>query len=385
MSYTFYYDESNNIRSLYLTNGRFNTDSHENPSPCFVLAGIACKGDQATSNCQELIDSLQLPPTATELKFKQVANGGFLDNLKSAKVTQVLKWLLDSDYYLHYMNLNMEYWSLVDIIDDCCDHADKHGMLNYAQAGGKRQYVDYHKDALYYLMCKYKGDFLAALSKYRYPNVTSKNAAPFIKRLNEVAKKNRQVTARIGGKLSKEDLSRTISLSKLFDLCRNIESLDMVYTSEPYKLIDGLSMFYRHSISLFASSHHIFDNEYEIEKSFKKISTLDGVLASSEFKFVDSKQFPPVQVSDVISGLLKNYLTFIAKTSAADLAEAKKSLTHKQLECLTLLQKLIEKSDGEKSELLYYVMSQIEHHKHGVFLFDKDAKNEFVRVVGGNA
>ncbi|HBO2942907.1 TPA: hypothetical protein L4R51_006185 [Pseudomonas aeruginosa] len=136
MDYTFYYDESNNIRSLYLANGRFNTDSHQNPSPCFVLAGIAHKGDQAKSNCEELITSLCLPPTAKELKFKQVAKGGFLDNLKSAKVTQILKWLVDSDYYLHYMNLNMEYWSLVDIIDDCCDHTDRHGMLNYAPAGG---------------------------------------------------------------------------------------------------------------------------------------------------------------------------------------------------------------------------------------------------------
>lgn len=385
MSYTFYYDESNNIRSLYLTGGRFNTDSHDNPSPCFVLAGIAHKGDQAKSNCEELITSLRLPPTATELKFKQLAKGGFLDNLKSAKVAQILRWLVDSDYYLHYMNLNMEYWSLVDIVDDCCDHADRYGMLNYEPSGGRRAYVDYHKDALHYLMRKYKSDFLATLSKYRYPNITPKNAAPFIKRLNEIAKKNRQVSARLGGKVSKEDLSRTISLSKLFDMCRNIESLEMVHTTEPFKLIDGLSVFYRHSIGLFESSRHIFDNEYEIEKSFNEIASRDGLLSSSDFKFVDSKQYPAVQVSDVISGLLKNYFTFVAQTSIPDLVEAKKSLTEKQLQCLTLLQKLVEKSDDEQPEFLYCVMSQIEHHKHAVLLCDKDAKDEFVRVVGGGA
>ncbi|WP_339648569.1 DUF3800 domain-containing protein [Halopseudomonas pelagia] len=382
MSYTFYYDESNNIRSLYLTGGRFNTDSHDNPSPCFVLAGIAHKDEQVESNCEELIASLCLPSTAMELKFKQVAKGGFLDNLKSAKVTQIIKWLVDSDYYLHYMNLNMEYWSLVDIIDDCCNHTDRYGMLNYAPAGGRRAYVDYLKGALYYLMRKYKSDFLAALSKYRYPNVTPKNAAPFIKRLNKIIKKNRQVSARLGGKVSKEDLSRTISLSKLFDMCRNIESLDMVHTNEPYKLIDGLSVFYRHRIDLFASSPHIFDNEYQIEKCFKEIAPRDGLLGSSDFKFVDSKQYPAVQVSDVMSGLLKNYFTFLAQTNVADVADAKNSLTEKQLECLTLLQKLVEKSDDEQPELLHYVMSQIEHHKHAVFLFDKEAKDEFVRVVG---
>lgn len=385
MSYTFYYDESNNVRSLYLTGGRFNTDSHDNPSPCFVLAGIAYKGDQAKSSCEELIASLLLPPTATELKFKQVAKGGFLDNLKSAKVAQVLRWLVDSDYYLHYINLNMEYWSLVDIVDDCCSHADRYGMLNYTPVGRRRAYVDYHKDALYYIMRKYKSDFLAALYKYRYPNVTPKNAAQFIKRLNEIVKKNRQVSARVDGKVSKEDLSRTISLSKLFDMCRNIESLDMVHTTEPFKLIDGLMIFYRQRISLFASSHHIFDNEYEIEKSFKEIASRDCLLGSSDFKFVDSKQYPAVQVSDVISGLLKNYFTFIVQMNVSDLVEAKKSLTYKQLECLTLLQKLVEKSDVERPEFLDHLMSQIEHHKHAVFLFGKDDKDEFVQVVGGGA
>lgn len=336
MSYTFYYDESNNIRSLSLRGNRFNTDSHDNPSPCFVLAGIAHSGNQAQSNCEELIASLCLPPAATELKFKLVAKGGFLDNLKSAKVTQILRWLIDSDYYLHYMNLNMEYWSLVDIIDDCCNHADHYGMLNYASAGGRRFYMDYHKDAIYYIMRKYKSDFLRVLAKYRYPNVASKNAAQFIAQLNKIVNKNRQVSVRLGGKMSKEDFSRTNSLFKLLEMCRNIKSLDMVHTSEPFKLIDGLSVFYRHCIELFGSSRHIFDNEYEIEKNFNRIKSLDSLLSSSDFKFVNSNQYPAVQVSDVMSGLLKNYFTFVSQTNVRDLVEAKNSLTDKQLQCLTL-------------------------------------------------
>ncbi|MGE6919316.1 DUF3800 domain-containing protein [Achromobacter kerstersii] len=385
MRRTFYYDESNNIRSLYLTGGRFNTDSHDNPSPCFVLAGIAHNGAKAESNCEELIASLRLPPTATELKFKQVAKGGFLDNLKSAKITQILRWVIESDYYLHYMNLNMEYWSLVDIIDDCCNHADRYGMLDYAPAGGRRSFMDYHKDAIYYIMRKYKPDFLATLSKYRYPNVTSDNATLFITRLNKIVNKNRQVSARLGGKMTKEDFSRTNSLFKLFEMCKNIESLDMVYTAEPFKLIDGLSVFYRHCIERFASSRHIFDNEYEIEKSFRQIESQDDLLSSGDFEFVDSKQYPAVQISDVLSGLIKNYFTFIAQTSVFDLVEAKNSLTEKQLQCLTLLENLINKSDEEQPEFLYYVMSQIEHHKHAVFLFGKNPKEEFIQVAGGGA
>lgn len=37
----FFYDESNNIRTLKIRENGFNTDAHDNPSPCFLLAGIA--------------------------------------------------------------------------------------------------------------------------------------------------------------------------------------------------------------------------------------------------------------------------------------------------------------------------------------------------------
>lgn len=382
MNYTFYYDESNNIRTLYLTHGKFNTDSHENPSPCFVLAGIAHNSKQAADNCKELIASLHLPSTAKELKFKQVAKGGFLDNLKSAKINQILSWLIDSNYYLHYMNLNMEYWSLVDIIDDCCNHVDHHGMIDYTLANGRRSYIDYHKDAIYYIMNKYRSEFLGVLTKYRYPNVAPKNSAAFINKLNKIINKNRQPSARLNDKVSKVDLSRTNSLFKLFKMCKKIESLKMVYQNEPFKLIDGLSIFYHHCIELFSTSSHVFDNEFKIEENLKKSALLNNASNSNNFKFVESKEYPAIQVSDVLSGLLKNYFTFIAKTSVPELVEAKKNLTEQQQQCVKLLKRLIEKSDTEQSEFLYYIMSQIEHHKHAVFLFDKDAKNEFVQVVG---
>lgn len=85
----------------------------------------------------------------------------------------------------------------------------------------------------------------------------------------------------------------------------------------------------------------------------------------------------------MISGLLKNYFTFLAKKSVVEVVEAKNSLTDKQQECLALLRILIEKSDDERPEMLHCVMSQFEHLKHAVFMFDKDARVEFVLVVGG--
>lgn len=375
MSYTFFYDESNNIRKLFLKGRSFNTDSHSNPSPCFVLAGILHEGNAAESDINELIDALKLPPTAKELKFKQVAKGGFLDNLKSAKLVVLLEWLLKSDYYIHYDNINMEYWSLVDIIDDCCEHVDKYGGLDYSPAGGKRPYLDYHKDALYELMKMDKSNFLSLLSKYDYPKIEPKDAPAFNKGLNKLAKKYSRPEARARKIVDKRTSFSLLSLSKLFDMCRKIEEYFFVYDHKVGSLIDGFSIFYNQRVKLFDSSRHVLDNEFEIQKCFEQYEKLDKELEDLNYEFVDSNSFLEVQVSDVLCGLFKNYFTFINDLKISDLDEVKSTLTSSQRNCLHLIADLISKSDKKNKEFLFYVMSMGEHEKHKQFMFGEYNKS----------
>ena len=374
MSYTFFYDESNNIRKLFLKGKGFNTDSHSNPSPCFVLAGIVHEGNAAESDIKELLNALKLPPTAKELKFKQVAKGGFLDNLKSAKLVVILEWLLKSDYYIHYDNINMEYWSLVDIIDDCCEHVDKYGGLDYSRVGGKRYYLDYHKDALYELMKMEKANFLSLLSKYGYPKIEFKDAAAFNKGLNKLAKKYSRPEARVRKIVDKRTSSSLLSLSKLFNMCRNIEEYTLVYEYKAGSLIDGFSIFYNQRIKLFDSSKHVLDNEFEIQKCFEQYEKFDKKLGEINYEFVDSNSYIEVQVSDVLCGLFKNYFTFINSLQISNLDEVKSSLTNSQRNCLQLISDLISKSDKKNKEFLFYVMSMGEHEKHKQFMFGEYSK-----------
>ncbi|WP_155956172.1 DUF3800 domain-containing protein [Pseudomonas sp. RL] len=375
MSYTFFYDESNNIRKLYLKGRSFNTDSHSNPSPCFVLAGVVREDNIAESDIKELIDSLKLPPTAKELKFKQVAKGGFLDNLKSDKLVIILEWLLESDYFIHYDNINMEYWSLVDIIDDCCEHVDKYGGLDYSRAGGKRPYLDYHKDALYELMKKDKANFLSLLSNYGYPKIEPKDAPAFNKGLNKLAKKYSRPEARARKIIDKRTSFSLLSLSKLFDMCRNIEEYSFVYDHDAGSLIDGFSIFYNQRVKLFGTSKHVLDNEFEIQKCFERYESFDKELADVNYQFVDSKSYLEVQVSDVLCGLFKNYFTFINNLKISDLDSVKSSLTRSQRHCLQLISNLISKSDEKNKEFLFYVMSMGEHEKHKRFMFGEYNKS----------
>lgn len=375
MSYTFFYDESNNIRKLFLKGKNFNTDSHSNPSPFFVLAGIVHEGNAAKSDIKELLNALKLPPTAKELKFKQVAKGEFLDNLKSAKMVVLLEWLLKSDYFIHYDNINMEYWSLVDIIDDCCEHVDKYGGLDYFRAGGKRVYLDYHKDALYELMKLDKANFLGLLSKYGYPKIEPKDAAAFNKHLNKLAKKYSRPEARARKIVDKRTSFSLLSLSKLFDMCRNIEEYFFVYDHRVGALIDGFSIFYDQRVKLFEDSKHVLDNEFEIQKCFEQYEKFNKELGNINYEFVDSNAYIEVQVSDVLCGLFKNYFTFINNLQISNLEKVKSSLTSSQRYCLQLISDLISKSDKKNKEFLFYVMSMGEHEKHKQFMFGEYDKS----------
>jgi hypothetical protein len=349
-----------------------------------VLAGIVHGSEPPVSDIEKTIGLLSLPSTAKELKLKYLAKGGFLDNIKSRKLKILLKWLLTSEYYVHYFNINMEYWAVVDIVDDCCDFMDARDRMNYEVAGGIRRFRDYHKDALYYLMRKYKKEFLGVMCKFEYPKISRRNASAFIKALNAIAKKNRSVSARLNGKMTKEDLSRTISLSRIFESCRGIESLDLVYGLNAGELIDGLSVFYDCRLKQFPDSMHVFDNEYKIEGDLERVARIkDSGLAN--YKFVDSKMAPAVQVSDVVSGLFKNYFTFIAKSNMAEVVAAASSLEEGQKECLLLMRKLIEKSDEHNPMLLHYIVSQSEYNKHRVIMFEGDPLEEMVRVIGRGA
>jgi len=68
--YTFYYDESNNIRKLHLTESGLNVGKTSN----FVLAGILHKGIEHNANLDSLVKSLQLQKNANELKLRIAAH-----------------------------------------------------------------------------------------------------------------------------------------------------------------------------------------------------------------------------------------------------------------------------------------------------------------------
>jgi hypothetical protein len=109
-AFTFYYDETNNIKKFYVRENDFNNTFTTN----FILGGLVHLGQ--APDVQPLIDSFKQQKTAKEVKFKHIASGDFLECLKSEKLKLFLQFVKDYNLYVHYSSLNILYWSIVDIV-----------------------------------------------------------------------------------------------------------------------------------------------------------------------------------------------------------------------------------------------------------------------------
>ncbi|PWQ92005.1 DUF3800 domain-containing protein [Leucothrix pacifica] len=369
-NYTFYYDESNNVRKLTLLDGKYNIDNHQSKvsSSNFVLAGIVKNNNSNDHSFDDLFSELNIQKTAKELKFNQVAKGEFEDVLKSRKLMILLRWLLNSNYNIHYFNLNMEYWVFLDLIEDLVLHVSKERIIS-DEILDSRQF--HYKDALYCLLKLRKEAFLNIANRYGYPKISKAYAKKFISEISSLAKETTLPNNRFRYDVSTVSSMKIKSLHKFLRLCKGVDDLTLTYNHERGVLIDGLSFFYSDRLRKFNHSIHIFDNEYDIEREIKDISIWDDTVRNSTFKFVESIEHKKIQVSDVVAGLFMRYFTFLNKYELAETLNIKGGFNSTQAENINLMKSLIYKSAAECEQFLFYSMSVSESDNHNAFLFDR--------------
>ena len=95
-SYTFYYDETNNIKKFRVREEDFNYSFHSN----FVLGGVLFEGDKP--KLENIFEGLGLQNNIKEVKLKHLAFGELEDCLKSTKLNMFLNRILASPLLLHY-------------------------------------------------------------------------------------------------------------------------------------------------------------------------------------------------------------------------------------------------------------------------------------------
>lgn len=346
--FTFYYDESNNIRKLHLTPKGLNVEKSCN----FVLAGIVHRGECHSADFELLKKSLCLQKSAKEIKLKHIGKGSFESILKSEKLNTLLQWLLDNDFYIHYFSLNVLYWSIVDIVDSVIEN------LNHVE---RQFFIQAHmlvKSDLYKVIVSNESLFLEKLRDFEYPNIKSDRVGEFANFLVSFVKGNSEALS--------ED--RKYLLNKFMEGAEGSTELFFIMNEKDHILVSDFFIYYLRNTYLFKNSKHFFDEEKEIEAIFNKYDLVDQGVIINNYTFVNSEEMLEVQVSDVLAGLLGKYSTFLSDTGKDQIKIIKNNLSQQQLSNLNLLEKLIDKSDAVSRGFFYRCVSEDEYLKNNYFM-----------------
>lgn len=343
--YTFYYDETNNIRKLYLKDSGFNVNKADN----FILAGILHKGLSSDSDYSTLFQMLNLQKSAHELKLMHIAKGGFLDMLKSDKLLIILNWLIENKFYIHYFNLNITYWSVIDIIDSII------GELHHPFYSINHMLL---KSDFYELANSNSDVFLNVLHEFNYPDIPEEKVHDFCLWLIDFTCMHSCILSDF----------RANTLENLVKESLKIEELPFVSGFHGRELIGSFMVFYLRNLYLFKNSTHIFDEEKSIQNEIKNFPLTDNGMPIQNHVFVKSHNSEAVQLSDVIAGFLGKYFSYLKDVNDEQLVLDKAGLTSKQIKTLSALKQIIDISDDVSRGFFNVVSSEGEQRRNNRFL-----------------
>lgn len=341
--YVFFYDETNNVRKFWITDDGLN----EKPTN-FVLGGIVHKKSEPITGVAELVASLHIQKSATEIKFNQLATGSYLGVLNSKRIQTLLEWLIEKKISIHYSKLNILYWSLVDIIDSVWDEPEL------------RQYMPYVvqiKGELFNLANADLDKLVPLLKNYRFPNIKRPEIKQFMldlaEHLRSVAKKPLL------------DISELVLM--MIEKASNLEEPPFIIDNEDDILIEDFNGHFLRSLYIYPTSTHIFDMESEVLNDLEntQVQYKDKFV---DYSFVDSKNRIEVQLSDGICGLLGSHFNFLEEHTFEELIEIKDKLNPRQVKTLYLLQKLIDASEKQSNGFLHRISPMHSDIKNDFFL-----------------
>ena len=169
-AYTFYHDETNNIKKL-----RLNAQGLNVAEPAvFVLGGVVHEGAPRPLDIQLLRDAMRIQKSADEIKLKHVAKGDFLDLLKSDRLTTFLQWVSDSGLVVHYHALDPLYWSLIDIMDSI--------LYRLGEPSLTQLHINLKADLATLLRANLPAT-TNIFYRYNYPDLAPENRRPFLDEL----------------------------------------------------------------------------------------------------------------------------------------------------------------------------------------------------------
>lgn len=344
-----YYDETNNIRRLTLSEVGLNEPANKT----FVLAGIALRPGCTLSGWDRLRDALRIQASAKEVHFQLVAPINYEDALASQKLSVLLRWLQEQDILLHYSALDVLFWSILDIIDSLMPN-DPFGIGAY------------HfqlKAELHHVVCRDPSVFLSLLHGFGYPNVERAKVQEFLGTISRFLAHHAPTDRNHFGPLLKQTIQRAARRPGL--------ELHFLHDNEPGELIKDFSVHFLHSMYVFKNASHTFDRETYVEKVLKQYEVRDGERRLN-YRFEDSKNEVGIQLSDVVAGLMGRHFSYLQAHSLRQLRQRKADFSDVQNSNLQLLRSLIDRSDALSDGLFHSVLPLDTILKNNAFLHDQE-------------
>ncbi len=343
--YTFYHDETNNIKKLRLNEHGFNIAE----PAIFVLGGVVHYGAPRPLNIQPLRNAMHIQKSTNEIKLEHVAKGNFLDLLKSGKLTTFLRWISDNELILHYHTLDPLYWSLTDIMDS----------ILYKL--GEPRFLQLHAALKADLTTLLRADISTTtnmLFRYNYPDLAPQNRKPFLDEILGMLDRGDDVLPEFN----------VMMLKGMLQAGRNLSNLDFIEGFTPHLLIESFSIFYLNRIAVFKYSNHILDMEDSIQGEMLAMRPSSNGVPVTHYRFADSKSEIGIQVSDIVVGLIGKMHSYFAWTRRDDIAKTRASLSGTSLKNVELLRDLIDASHDTNIAFLNHVSSISEIDKMNLFL-----------------
>lgn len=327
--YTLFYDETNNIRRLAITDTGLNHDALD----CFVLGGVALEPGTVLPDVAALRSELRIQPSAPEMKLKHLVQGDYAACLNSRKVELFLKWLLKSPAHIHYSNFSVLNWSIVDLIDSLILHE------RFQELG---QVSDELKNELHALVRRDPLGYFRMLKTFDYPNVAVDRVPEFVRAVRAFLFREGFVFRNFA----------TMALSDLLQEAERYITLDFLSGNEPDVLVSSFDTVFLHRLATFTSAEHVFDDEPQVRASLDRRRIVYGKQAIA-YRFANSRNEPAVQVSDVLCGILGKHFSCMEKLSIEQLEDWKSSFSEQQHRNVALLARLVDEADAECSALIF--------------------------------
>jgi hypothetical protein len=343
--YVFYYDETNNIRRLVVTQSGLNVPDLRP----FALGGVACTASCADFEIADLRAALRLQKSVKEMKLEHLGKGNFLQILASKKIEAFLDWLQKRRLFVHYSVLDPLYCSIVDIIDSILTEIhDPRLMMQHATL----------KNDLYRLLRHDAKSTVTLFKKFSYPNVGRVNRVAFLNELLQRLESNRHLF----------DAFALLRMRELLRAATALASLPYLEDEKPDVLIDEFSLFHLHRICLFKNSLHIMDTEEEIKARFANDPIMDNGRVLNNHRFVRSHDEPGVQISDVIIGMVGKCFDYLIRTSMPELMQVYSELLLLQRQNLEMFSRLLDASKDENAAFAHYTLSSEDQERAAAFL-----------------